>query len=83
MRALLFRCILLVEIAPIMKPRHLKIALLIAIVALLALNAYLFQQNNQYRHQNRALILQNDSILSANLELLHNSNLRSTVQLED
>jgi hypothetical protein len=39
------------------------------VVLLLLMNAYLYQQNNNYRHQNRTLILQNDSILSVNLEL--------------
>lgn len=52
-----------------MTPRTLKISLLTAVVLLLALNAYLLHSNNQYRQQNRTLILQNDSILSVNLEL--------------
>ena len=52
-----------------MTPRTLKISLLSAVVLLLALNAYLLHSNNRYRQQNRTLILQNDSILSVNLEL--------------
>ena len=52
-----------------MTPRTIKISLLFAVLLLLALNAYLLYSNNQYRQQNRTLILQNDSILSVNLEL--------------
>ena len=52
-----------------MTPRTIKISLLLAVVLLLALNTYLLYANNQYRQQNRTLILQNDSILSVNLEL--------------
>jgi len=52
-----------------MTPRTLKLTLLGAVVLLLALNVYLLYNNNQYRQQNRTLILQNDSILSVNLEL--------------
>jgi hypothetical protein len=43
------------------------------VAALLVMNAYLYRQNNNYRHQNRTLILQNDSILSVNLELINRS----------
>ena len=68
-----------------MKPRSLNILLLCALVTLLALSAYLLQQNSHYRDQNRMLILQNDSILSAQLELLHGPShtVQSTVQLDD
>ena len=67
-----------------MKPRSLNIVLLCALVALLALSAYLLQQNSHYRDANRRLILQNDSILSANLELhRHMSPLQSTVQTDN
>lgn len=52
-----------------MTPRTIKISLLFAVLLLLAVNAYLLHSNNQYRQQNRTLILQNDSILSVNLEL--------------
>ena len=52
-----------------MKSRSIHILLLSMVVLLLLMNAYLYQQNNNYRHQNRTLILQNDSILSVNLEL--------------
>ena len=52
-----------------MTPRAIKISLLFAVLLLLVLNAYLLHTNNQYRQQNRTLILQNDSILSVNLEL--------------
>ncbi len=52
-----------------MTPRTIKISLILAVVLLLAVNFYLLHLNNQYRQQNRTLILQNDSILSVNLEL--------------
>ena len=52
-----------------MTPRTIKISLLFAVLLLLAVNAYLLHSNNQYRQQNRTLILQNDSILSVDLEL--------------
>ena len=66
-----------------MKPRFLKILLLSAVPLLLVLNAYLIWQNNHYRHQNRTLILQNDSILSVNLELIQDyKNVNATVHTE-
>jgi hypothetical protein len=37
----------------------------------MAVNAILYQQNRTYKHHNRELILQNDSILSVNLELIN------------
>ncbi len=52
-----------------MTPRTIKISLILAVVLLLAVNFYLLHLNNQYRLHNRTLILQNDSILSVNLEL--------------
>lgn len=68
-----------------MKPRSLNILLLCALVTLLALSAYLLQQNSHYRDQNRRLILQNDSILSANLELLNGQahTVQSAVQMDN
>ena len=54
-----------------MKSRSIHILLLCMVVVLLVMNAYLYRQNNNYRHQNRTLILQNDSILSVNLELIN------------
>lgn len=38
-------------------------------VALMATTGLLYLQNRFYKQQNRELIIQNDSILSANLEL--------------
>lgn len=45
--------------------------LLVMMVASIAFNGILYQQNRSYRTQNRELILQNDSILSVNLELIN------------
>jgi hypothetical protein len=56
-----------------MKSRSIYFLLISLLVILLVMNAYLYRQNNNYRHQNRALILQNDSILSVNLELMNGS----------
>jgi len=66
-----------------MKPRNIKLMLLGAVVLLLAVNMYLLYQNSRYRHENRALILQNDSILSVNLELMNTVLPSSTSLLSD
>jgi hypothetical protein len=39
-------------------------------IGLLTSNAYFYQQSRRYSKINRKLILQNDSIMSVNLELL-------------
>ena len=64
-----------------MTTRTIKISLFFAVLLLLALNFYLLYINSEYRRQNRALILQNDSILSVNLELKQglSPNTQSTV----
>jgi hypothetical protein len=55
-----------------MKFKRLAVGLLLALmVASMAVNAILYQQNRTYKHHNRELILQNDSILSVNLELIN------------
>lgn len=48
--------------------------LLCLAVISLAVNGLLYQQNLTYKHHNRELILQNDSIISVNLELVDTLN---------
>jgi len=43
--------------------------LMLITLALFFSTIYLFVQNNYYRNENRQLILQNDSIISVNLQL--------------
>lgn len=55
-----------------MKRKSLPVFILLGVmVASIAANGILYQQNRSYRHHNRELILQNDSILSVNLELIN------------
>lgn len=55
-----------------MKRKSLPVLILLGVmVASIAFNGILYQQNRSYRHHNRELILQNDSILSVNLELIN------------
>jgi hypothetical protein len=44
--------------------------LLAASLALLVISGCLYHQNKSYKSRNRQLILENDSILSVNLELI-------------
>lgn len=43
--------------------------LLCVILVLLGINGCLYQKNKVYRRENRQLIIQNDSLLSINIEL--------------
>jgi len=43
--------------------------LICVIMGLLALSGCLFKQSTSYRQQNRELILENDSLISVNIEL--------------
>ena len=53
-----------------MKARSpLFIFLFLGLAGMLVLNGFLYNKNAFYKHQNKALIIQNDSILSANIEL--------------
>ena len=53
-----------------MKARSpLFILLFIGLAGMLILNGFLYSKNLSYQHQNKGLIIQNDSILSANIEL--------------
>jgi hypothetical protein len=55
-----------------MKRKSLPVFIMLALmVGSITVNAILYQQNRSYRTHNRELILQNDSILSVNLELLN------------
>lgn len=55
-----------------MKRKSLPVVILLTLmVASIAVNGVLYQQNRSYRIHNRELILQNDSILSVNLELIN------------
>ena len=55
-----------------MKRKSLPVFIMLALmVGSITVNAILYQQNRSYRHHNRELILQNDSILSVNLELIN------------
>lgn len=55
-----------------MKNKRLAVGLILALmVTSIAVNGILYQQNRSYKHHNRELILQNDSILSVNLELVN------------
>jgi hypothetical protein len=47
-----------------------KRAILVVAVLLLLVTACLYRQKRTYMEQNRQLILQNDSIISVNIELL-------------
>jgi hypothetical protein len=40
-----------------------------SVIASLLFSGYLYNQNNSYQSENRKLIIQNDSILSVNIEL--------------
>lgn len=65
-----------------MKSKRLVVMLLLCLtVASVTVNGILFQQNRSYKHQNRELILQNDSILSVNLELINQTNRSHKVSL--
>jgi hypothetical protein len=61
-----------------MKRKSLPVVILfVLMVVSVTVNGILYQQNRTYRHHNRELILQNDSILSVNLELInHNQKTR-------
>jgi hypothetical protein len=55
-----------------MKRKSLPVFIMLALmVGSITVNAILYQQNRSYRTHNRELILQNDSILSVNLELIN------------
>ena len=43
--------------------------MLCVILVLLGINGCLYQKNKDYQRQNRQLIIQNDSLLSINIEL--------------
>lgn len=65
-----------------MKRKSLPVVILfILMVVSIAVNGVLYQQNQSYRHHNRELILQNDSILSVNLELANQANKARRVSL--
>lgn len=65
-----------------MKRKSLPVVILLGVmVASIAANGILYQQNRSYRTQNRELILQNDSILSVNLELINQTNKSRRVSL--
>jgi hypothetical protein len=65
-----------------MKSKRLVVLFLLGLtVASVTVNGILFQQNRSYKHQNRELILQNDSILSVNLELINQTNRTNRVSL--
>jgi hypothetical protein len=65
-----------------MKPKRLAVGLLLALmVASITVNGILYQQNRTYKHHNRELILQNDSILSVNLELINGHGRANKVSL--
>ena len=55
-----------------MKRKSLPVFILLALMVVsITVNGILYQQNRSYRTHNRELILQNDSILSVNLELIN------------
>ena len=65
-----------------MKRKSLPVFILLGVmVASIAANGILYQQNRSFRTQNRELILQNDSILSVNLELINQTNKSRRVSL--
>ena len=65
-----------------MKRKSLPVFILLGVmVASIAANGILYQQNRSFRSQNRELILQNDSILSVNLELVNQTNKSRRVSL--
>jgi hypothetical protein len=67
-----------------MKRKSLPVViLLILMVASIAVNGILYQQNRSYKHHNRELILQNDSILSVNLELINQASKNPRITLAD
>jgi hypothetical protein len=58
-----------------MKRKSLPVFILLGLMVVsFTVNAILYQQNRSYRSHNRELILQNDSILSVNLELVNQTN---------
>lgn len=64
----------MLQLAPYMKQRHLFSAplfiILSGITILLAFTAgHFYRETKKYQEQNRALIIQNDSIISVNIEL--------------
>ena len=65
-----------------MKSKRLAVMLLLGLtVASITVNGILYRQNRTYKYQNRELILQNDSILSVNLELINQSSRSTKVSL--
>lgn len=65
-----------------MKRKSLPVVILfLLMVVSIAMNGVLYQQNRSYRHHNRELILQNDSILSVNLELVNQADKTHRVSL--
>ena len=65
-----------------MKQKQLPILLLSGVVLIsLLVNGMLYRQYQSYKHQNRTLILQNDSILSVNLELINDLNKHQRITL--
>jgi hypothetical protein len=65
-----------------MKPKRLALVLLLGlIVASVTVNGILFRQNRSYKQHNRELILQNDSILSVNLDLMNQTKRSNKISL--
>lgn len=65
-----------------MKRKSLPVVILLALMVVsVTVNAILYQQNRSYRSHNRELILQNDSILSVNLELINKTNKANRVSM--
>ena len=65
-----------------MKRKSLPVVTLLALMVVsVTVNAILYQQNRSYRTHNRELILQNDSILSVNLELINKTNKSNRVSM--
>lgn len=52
-----------------MKGRSKAFLIVLIVCVLLFVIGFLFVQNRSYKHKNRELLLQNDSIMSANIEL--------------
>lgn len=65
-----------------MKRKSLPVVILFLLMVIsITMNGFLYQQNRSYRHHNRELILQNDSILSVNLELVNQADKARRVSL--